>query len=158
MVLAESYWAADTTQPLLATTVGGALRAAATAVPESIALVMGDVDPARRERWTYAQVLDIAEGVAGSLLERFAPGEHIALWAANCAEWVFLEYGAALAGLVLVPVNPSYTRDEVDYVLRQSRAVGVFYTDNYRGSSMRAVIAALSARRGRQSVRVNSRG
>jgi acyl-CoA synthetase (AMP-forming)/AMP-acid ligase II len=43
-------------------------------------------------------------------LERFAPGDHIALWAANCPDWVLIELGAAFAGIVLVPVNPD---DEV---------------------------------------------
>ncbi len=37
--LTTSYWPADTAEPLLETTVGGALREAAAAVPDQVGLV-----------------------------------------------------------------------------------------------------------------------
>ena len=55
-----------------------------------------------------------------ALLTRFEPGERIAVWAHNLPEWVILEYGAALAGMTLVTVNPSFQPAEVAYVLGQS--------------------------------------
>ncbi len=60
----------------------------------------------------------------GALLERFDPGERVAVWAPNIPEWVLLELGAGLAGMVLVTVNPAYKPKELEYVLRQSGAVG----------------------------------
>jgi fatty-acyl-CoA synthase len=74
--------------------------------------------------------------VARSLLTRFEPGEHVAVWAPNIPEWVILQYGAALAGLVLVTVNPAYTATELEYVLRQSRAAGLFLLPAYRANLM----------------------
>jgi acyl-CoA synthetase (AMP-forming)/AMP-acid ligase II len=53
-----------------------------------------------------------AERCARWLLQHFEPGEHVAVWAHNLPEWVLLEYGAALAGLTLVTVNPSLQPDE----------------------------------------------
>jgi fatty-acyl-CoA synthase len=38
--------------------------------------------------------------------------------------WIVLEFGAALAGLTLVTVNPAYRPAELRYVLDQSQAVG----------------------------------
>jgi acyl-CoA synthetase (AMP-forming)/AMP-acid ligase II len=43
--VATSYWPADTSEPVLETTVGGILRAAAAAAPETLAMVAGVSDP-----------------------------------------------------------------------------------------------------------------
>ncbi len=105
--LASSYWPADRSQPLLDTTVGDLLRAAAAQVPGRLALVEGSADPAARRTWTYAELLAVAERAARALLARFAPGERIAVWAPNCPEWMLLQHGVSLAGMVLVTVNPA---------------------------------------------------
>jgi len=136
MTLASSYWPPDTSEEVQETTIGDALRAAARAAPERTALVAGMPNPADRRRWTYAELLHDAELVARSLLTRFEPGEHVAVWAPNIPEWVILQYGAALAGLVLVTVNPAYTATELEYVLRQSRAAGLFLLPEYRTNPM----------------------
>ena len=93
-------------------------------------------NPSERRRWTYAELLADARQTAHTLLGRFSPGEHVAVWAPNIPEWVILQYGAALAGLVLVTVNPAYQAGELEYVLRQSRAVGLFTLTEYRANPM----------------------
>jgi len=127
-----SYWPADTSVPVRETTVGGVLRAAAAAGPGMLAMVGGLPDPAARRRWTYAQLLAEAEQAARALTARFSPGERIAVWAPNLPEWVILEYGAALAGLVLVTVNPAFRPAELAYVLNQSGAAGLFLVPEFR--------------------------
>jgi fatty-acyl-CoA synthase len=62
------------------------------------------------------------------------------VWSANRPEWIFLELGAALAGLVLVTVNPAYRARELAYVLRQSRARGLFLAREHRGVDLTAVL------------------
>src|SRR4029453_2809295 len=136
LALASSYWPPDTSEEVHETTIGDALRDAARAAPRRAPLVAGMRDPADRRRWTYAELLHDAEQVARSLLTRFEPGEHVAVWAPNIPEWVILQYGAALAGLVLVTVNPAYTATELEYVLRQSRAAGLFLLPEYRTNPM----------------------
>ncbi len=136
MSLTTSYWPADTSDDVRPTTIGGVLREAAALAPEHTALVAGMPAPADRRRWTYAELLADSERVARALLGRFHPGEHVAVWAPNIPEWVLLEYGAALAGLVLVTVNPAYQPSELHYVLRQSRAAGLFMLPDYRGNPM----------------------
>jgi fatty-acyl-CoA synthase len=100
-------------------------------------------DPGTRRRWTYAELLTDSERVARALLARFRPGERVAVWAPNIPEWVLLEFGAALAGIVLVTVNPALRRRETAYVLAQSRSVGLFYFDEFRGNPMAATVAQL---------------
>jgi fatty-acyl-CoA synthase len=138
--LARSYWPADTSELILETTVGDALRHAAAAWPDQPALTEGVHDPAARRRWTFSALLTESERVARALLARFRPGDHVAIWSPNCPEWVLLEFGAALAGLTLVTVNPAYLATELTYVLRQSHAVGLFLAPEYRGRSLLAVI------------------
>ncbi|MCQ6281660.1 AMP-binding protein [Bacillus sp. EB600] len=136
--LTESYWPADTSRPLLDWTLGQALREAAAEVPDRIALVEGIPDAKKRRRWTYAQLLADAEQTASALLTKFKPGERIAVWAPNVVEWVLVEFGCAIAGMTMVTVNPAYKASELEYVLKQSRAAGLFLIDEYRGHDMMA--------------------
>ena len=122
-------------------TIGDALRAAAAEVPDRPAVVEGSPGPGPRRRLSYAELLGHAERVARALLARFRPGEHVAVWSGNSLEWILLEYGAALAGLVLVTVNPAYQAGELSYVLRQSRSAGLFHVAQYRGNPMADIVA-----------------
>ncbi len=138
--LTESYWPSSDEIPLLETTCGGVLREAAAATPTRTALIEAHAVAAQRRRWTYAELMNEAERMARALSTCFAPGEHVAVWAGNCPEWVIVQFGLALAGLVMVTVNPAYRASELAYVLRQSRARGVFHQADYRGLDMRAAI------------------
>jgi acyl-CoA synthetase (AMP-forming)/AMP-acid ligase II len=144
---ALSYRHADTARPVLDLTLGDILRQAASTDPDRLALIEAAPPGAalsgadRTDRtWTYAQLLDDAEHAASWLTERFAPGEHIAVWAPNLPEWVVLQYGAALAGLVLVTVNPALRDAELQHVLSQSGAVGLLLTDSFRETDMAAAL------------------
>ena len=151
--LTSSYWPADTSRPVLDISTGDALRRATAAAPDRLALV--EVAPAgaslsgadRGDRtWTYAELLADAEQAAFWLGARFEPGEHLAVWAPNIPEWIILQYGAALAGLVLVTVNPALREAELHHVLSQSRAAGLVLTDSFRGTDMAATAAGLRGR------------
>jgi len=136
----RSYRPAESGPQLDRIALGDLLRRVAAAVPDRTALVDGQPDPAARRRWTYAAMLDEAEAVGRYLAARFEPGERVALWAPNRPEWVLFQYGAALAGLVLVTVNPAYRAAELGYVLAQSRSSAIFHEHTYRGVRLGAVI------------------
>ncbi len=131
---------------LLELTIGALLQRAASAVPDRVALVAGSPLPAQRRQWTYAELLADATLAARGLLTRFEPGERVAVWAHNIPEWVVLEFGAAMAGLVLVTVNPALRPGEVAYVLQQSRAAGLFVVRQYRGQNLLDSAQALASR------------
>lgn len=132
-MLRTSHWQPDTTTPLLEMTVGDVLRHGAATTPDRLALVDAVADPAARRSWTYAALLTEAERAARALLSKFQPGERIAIWAANCAEWVLLQQGAALAGITLVTVNPALRERELRHVLANSGASAIFLTKEFRG-------------------------
>jgi fatty-acyl-CoA synthase len=144
--LREAYWPADTSQEVWEITLGDLLRQAASEVPERVALVEGVADRSERRRWTYAELLREAQDIARALLARFVPGERVALYAPNCAEWVLLQHATSLAGLVLVPLNPAYKEDEVAVILGNAQASGVFYASSYRDNDTAAIVAALAPR------------
>jgi fatty-acyl-CoA synthase len=118
------------------TTVGGVLRQAAERAASTTALVEGGGD----RSWDYSGLLAGAEQVARALLGRFAPGERIAIWAPNSPEWLLTEFGAALAGLTLVTVNPALRAAEARHVLAQSQAQGVVFAPSYRGTDLGATL------------------
>ena len=141
--LSSAYWPSDTSVPILDSTVGGVLRDAAEKYSDQLALVEGIPSASDRRRWTFEELLADAEKVAGALLDRFEPGERLAVWAPNIPEWILVELGAALAGIVLVTVNPAYQPKELEYVLQQSDASGIFLVPECRGNPMAEHLAAV---------------
>jgi fatty-acyl-CoA synthase len=124
-------------------TVGDVLRRATRKAPDLIALKEGLLPGQRPRRWSYADLLVDAEGVARALLEHVDPGDKVAIWANNVPEWVLVQMGAALAGVTLVTVNPALRLDETKYVLAHSEAALVFHLDSYRGFDMTACLRAI---------------
>jgi fatty-acyl-CoA synthase len=127
-------------------TVGALLRQIAAEVPDRLALIEAIPGGESKRRWTYRQLLDESEHVARVLRATYGPGEHLAIWAPNCPEWLFLELGAALAGIILVPVNPAFLAREAEYVMRQSQAAGLFLVKEYRGVSKAGSWAEMQVR------------
>ena len=134
--LTRSFWPATADAALFDKNCGGVLHEAAIRDPDRIALIDPGDDGAAIRRWTYAQLLHESRRAAALLAPRFQPGTHVALFAANSAEWVFVQFGAALAGLVLVTVNPASNAAELAYILKQSRARAVLHQSIYRGQEL----------------------
>jgi hypothetical protein len=98
--------------PVLDMTVGDLLRRAVAMAPERAAIVEG-VTGTDRRRWTYRELLRDAEACARALLARYSPGEHVAIWAPNIPEYTVFQCGAALAGMVMVTINPTFRAAEL---------------------------------------------
>jgi fatty-acyl-CoA synthase len=145
-VLTQSHWPADTNDAILPTTIAGILRDAAARVPDGLAFVSGTADPTTRTRRTYAEVASEAEVVARTLAARFAPGDRIAVLAPSIPEFFVLSFAAAMARLVLVPMNPLLRENEIAHVLDRSGAVGVFFVEEHREIDLGAVLAEVRAR------------
>ncbi len=150
MMLTTSYFPPDTTEPILDLTVGDLLRMRAADSADSLAII--EIAPPGRpsltgadrtdRTWTYAQLHDEATHCAQWLLQHFAPGDRITVWAPNVPEWMILQYGAAMAGLILVTANPALRTEELRFVLSQSGSAGLFHADNFRGTDMTAMAQA----------------
>ncbi len=87
----------------------------ADAVPDRPALVAGD------RRLTYAQLDERANRFAHHLLDHgVEPGDKVAIYSWDRAEWVEAMLGAYKARAVPVNVNYRYVADETRYILDNS--------------------------------------
>jgi fatty-acyl-CoA synthase len=134
-----AYRAADTSVELWDVTVGGLLALAARDSGDAEALCSGSDS----RRWTCAQLSADADLVAGALAGLLDPGDRLAVWAPGLPEWILLQFGAARAGVVLVPLNPVYRPAELGYALRQSRCRAVFHGRSHAGRSLVDVVASV---------------
>jgi len=136
--LTTSLWESDDAVPLAEATVGGLLTARAEEQPDTTVLVGTAHGTGAQRRWTYAELHTEARQVAAALARVAEPGEPVALWAPNVAEWTLLEYAAALAGVTLVALNPVLKPDELDHALRLSRAAVLIHADTSRDVDLAA--------------------
>ncbi|MFT5677004.1 MAG: fatty-acyl-CoA synthase [Paraglaciecola sp.] len=143
-MLTESYVMGPETPTVKDITVGELLKIAAQECPQRVAMIAGVNDPSERRQWTYAELYADSLMVARAILQKFKPGEHIAVMAPNIPEWLLVQFGSALAGTVLVTVNPAYRPDEIAYVLKQSESAGIFVLPEFRGNEMLASIKQVS--------------
>jgi fatty-acyl-CoA synthase len=140
----EAYLQAETDAEFKPWSVGALLSAAVAAVPERPALICPPgAQSGTERRWSYRQLQDDAERAARALLTRFEPGDRVATWAGASAEIVILQLGAALAGIVLVTLNPANRAVELKYLLSQSEARGLFLDRIFRKMDNVAVLEGL---------------
>ncbi len=138
--LTEAYCPAQTDTEYRERTIEQMLREQVAVRPEAKALRELLADGEIGREWTYAELLVDAERCGRALAARHPAGTRIAIMGGNCPEWVLVQLGAAMAGLVLVTVNPAFLAREVRYVLEQSGAGAVYYQPNVRGSPLRPVV------------------
>jgi fatty-acyl-CoA synthase len=132
-----AHWEAeDFGIQLLDLTVGDLLNQRADELPEKEALVYNYPELGLDLRLNYCQYLDVVNRLAKSLIALgVEKGDHIAVWATNVPEWIFLELALAKIGGILVTVNTNYRAAEIEYVLRQGDIKMLFMIDEFRGNS-----------------------
>ena len=135
-----SYTKGPDTPEIVNTTLGDLLKEAATEVPDRPAMILGHAEIDQRQEWTYAEMYHDAVRVAQAIATHFKPGERVAIWSQNTPQWILVEFGAAMAGVILVTVNPSYQGEELTYVLKQSKSAGIFVSPEYRGNKMMGTV------------------
>ncbi len=116
-LLTQSYVHGASSTPLIGETIGQLLRRVTAEGPERPALVTRH----QSVRWSYADLLrqseDLAIGLRKLGLEK---GDRVGIWSANLSEWVLAQFGTALAGIILVNVNPAYRSHEFEYAMKKS--------------------------------------
>jgi acyl-CoA synthetase (AMP-forming)/AMP-acid ligase II len=107
-------------------TIPRVVEAAARRFGAAEALVDGDL------RLTFTELgerIDVASRafVASSI----QPGDRVAVWAPNMAEWIFAALGAHRAGAVVVPLNTRFKGFEAAYILDRSEARMLFTVTDF---------------------------
>ena len=94
-------------------------------------------------RWTYADLLRRSEDLAVGLRALgLTKGDRIGIWSANNSEWVLAQFGTALAGLILVNVNPAYRAHEFDYAIRKSGCKALILSPGHKNNDYFASLRA----------------
>lgn len=74
------------------------------------------------KEFSFLDLQTEAHGVARALIaSEVSPGEIVALWMDNRPEWIHTQFGTALAGATLLPVNTNLRANDLAYILRHSR-------------------------------------
>ncbi|SFT37437.1 fatty-acyl-CoA synthase [Geodermatophilus amargosae] len=133
-----SYASGTSAVPLLGDTIGADLDRTAARVGDHEALV----ECATGRRWTYPQlVADVDACALGLDALGVHKGDRVGIWAPNCAEWVFVQYGTAKLGAVLVTINPAYRTHELAFVLKQAGISVLVAAPEFKTSDYRAMVA-----------------
>jgi fatty-acyl-CoA synthase len=134
-----SYSSGTSSVPLLGDTIGANLyRTAARVAEDHEALV----ECATGRRWTYRQfVAEVDACALGLDALGVGKGDRVGIWAPNCAEWAFVQYGTAKLGTILVNINPAYRTHELAYVLKQAGISVLVAAPSFKTSDYRAMVA-----------------
>lgn len=93
-------------------------RRSALRTPDKVAVVDGDTT------LTFAELDAAVDRTAAALQAAgLEPGDRLALVSRNCWQFAVLSFGAARAGVVLVPINFMLNPAEISYILDHSGAV-----------------------------------
>jgi fatty-acyl-CoA synthase len=135
--------------PLRAETLGAMWKDVVAAHPDRPALISTHQDI----RWTYRELDDQVEQCARALLaSHVAKKDRVGIWSPNNAEWVVLQLATARVGAILVNVNPSYRRSELEYALEQSGCSLLLHAASFKGADYAEILEGVAAQGVRERV------
>jgi acyl-CoA synthetase (AMP-forming)/AMP-acid ligase II len=90
---------------------------------------------------TYAELDESAREFGAALVAAgVEPGDRVAIWCGNCAEWTVAALGVFAAGAVLVPVNTRFKGAEAAVVLSRSGARVLVTVTDFLGTDYVAML------------------
>ena len=157
--LTQSYVHGASSTPLLGETIGALLQAdrgRRPGAPRAGRAASGRALDLRRPPQTLRRPRGRAQALG------LQKGDRIGIWSANNSEWVLAQFGTALAGLILVNINPAYRSHEFDYAIRKSGCRALILSPGHKNNdyfaSLRSVAPEIdSAVPGRPRVRERCR-
>ncbi|RME67283.1 MAG: AMP-binding protein [Alphaproteobacteria bacterium] len=136
-----SYESGVSSNPLRYQTIGAAMAAAADRHGDAPALIARAQGVRLGYRDLHAAARRLAAGFVALGLE---PGERVGIWSPNRAEWVLTQMATAMAGLVLVTINPAYRLAELDYALNKVGCVALVTAPRFKTSDYVSLLHALA--------------
>ena len=119
-------------------TIADAAREAAINEPERVTQICGGREITAGEVW------DKSTRLACALWHRgFRAGDVLAFQTPNWHEAMFIDVAACMLGLVVCPIVTIYRDREVELILSDSRAKGIFIAEQFRGFDFAAMLERL---------------
>ncbi|WP_081665273.1 FadD3 family acyl-CoA ligase [Mycobacterium sp. UM_CSW] len=86
-------------------------------------------------RWTFTDVAEhMIDSVRAAMAFGIEPGDRVAVWAPNSADWVVAALGVHGAGGIVVPLNTRFKGPEAAYIVRKSGAKAVLTVRGFLGN------------------------
>ncbi|MFN0087123.1 MAG: AMP-binding protein [Blastocatellia bacterium] len=132
-----AHWEAEAFgTELIDLTLGELFDRRAAERPENEALVYNYPEIGLELRLSYSQYRDVVNELAKGLIAiGVGKGDHVAVWATNVPEWIFLQMALAKIGGVIVTINTNYRGAEIEYALRQGDIHTLFLIEEFRGNN-----------------------
>jgi acyl-CoA synthetase (AMP-forming)/AMP-acid ligase II len=122
-------------------TLPGLVQDAAARFGDAEAVVDRNGPGGTTTRWSFDRLAEeVATATRAVVAQGIEPGDRVAIWAPNCAEWIVAALGAVGAGAVLVPLNTRYKGAEAAYILRASGARILFTVQGFLGTDYPALL------------------
>ncbi|HET9382006.1 MAG TPA: AMP-dependent synthetase/ligase [Streptomyces sp.] len=135
------------TPPTAPLTGGLADSVFATAARDPSLPVLARRTPAAPREWEEVsavafrdEVVDLARGL---LATGISPGHRVAVMARTRYEWTVFSYALWAVGAEVVPVYPTSSREQVEWILRDASCVGVVVEDEQGAMTVGSVCATL---------------
>ena len=145
---APSYVHGPNGPPLVGSTIGAFLHDVVARHGGREAVISAS----QKTRLSYAELLQHAETFGSGLIALgLDRGDRLGIWAPNRVEWAVIQFAAAMAGLVLVNINPAYRVTELEHVLKASGCKAVVIANRFKTSDYVAMVAELVGDFGRDT-------
>lgn len=69
--------------------------------------------------------------------------DRIGIWSPNYYEWIVTQFGAALAGLILVNVNPMYRSEDIIYAIENVGIKALIAPPRFKNSKYYEMLATV---------------
>jgi len=107
---------------------------------------------------TYPSLFQKSQRIAAAFIHLgFKKGDRIGIYSPNNYQWMIVQYAAAMAGLVLVNINPAYQSSELKFALNKVQCKGIITASQFKSSNyieiLREVVPELQDAR---STEINS--
>ena len=121
----------------MASTIPALIATTAERHGDQLAVADGDTE------FTYAELHDAARSFGGALVASgVEPGDRVAMWCFNSAEWIVAVLGIFEAGAVLVPVNTRFKGAEAADILSRSHARALVTVTDFLDTDYVAMLEA----------------
>jgi long-chain acyl-CoA synthetase len=95
---------------------------------------------------SYAELGEIVSEVGRGLIDLgIAPGDHVAILCTTRPEWTYADFGITTAGAVAVPIYPTNSPEECEWVAADSESVAIVCEDAAQVAKIRQVRDRLPA-------------
>ncbi len=100
----------------------------------------------RWREYSYAEVADTVESISKGLLALgIVPGDRVAILSENRPEWAFADFACLTARAADVPIYPTLTANQIQYLVADSGARLVFVSTGPQFAKLASVLPALPA-------------